>query len=274
MKCMSKFSVAIVLCAFVAAVPSVSRAAGEAPEIAAQEWSWAPPFGHFDKAQLQRGYKVYKYVCANCHSMNLLSYRNLGQPGGPGFSEAAVKALAAQAQVEDGPNEKGEMFMRPGKPSDRFKAPYANEQAARNANGGAYPPDLSVMAKARPHGADYLYALLTGYEEAPHDMKMSKGMHYNAAFPGHQIAMPNPLLEGVVEYTDGTAPTPDNYAKDVTAFMMWAAEPKLEERYKTGARIMIFLIVFAVIMFLTKKAVWGPVHRRDHAAQHTSKTDT
>ena len=256
------------------ALPGPGHAAESGVEIESQEWSFAPPFGHFDKAQLQRGYKVYKYVCANCHSMNLLSYRNLGEPGGPGFSEAAVKALAAQAQIEDGPDDTGKMFMRPAKPSDRFKAPYANEQAARAANGGAYPPDLSVMAKARPYGPDYLYALLTGYEEAPADVKMSKGMHYNAAFPGHQIAMPKPLSDGVVEYTDGTEPTVDNYAKDVSAFMMWAAEPKLEERYKVGARIMLFLIVFAVIMFLAKKAVWGPVHRRDHTAQHATKTDT
>ena len=252
------------------ALPGAGHAAGDAPEIEAQEWSFAPPFGHFDKAQLQRGYKVYQFVCANCHSMNLLSYRNLGEPGGPGFSEAAVKALAAQAQVEDGPDDMGKMYMRAGKPSDRFRAPYANKHAARAANGGAYPPDLSVMAKARPHGPDYLYALLTGYEEAPHDMKMSKGMHYNAAFPGHQIAMPNPLSDGVVEYTDGTEPTVKNYAKDVSAFMMWAAEPKLEERYKVGARIMLFLIVFAVILFLTNKAVWAPLHKRDHAA----KTDS
>lgn len=258
------------------ALPGIAHAAddGHGTAIEAQEWSFAPPFGHFDRAQLQRGYKVYQFVCANCHSMNLLSYRNLGQPGGPQFSEAAVKALAAQAQISDGPNEKGEMYLRPGKPSDHFKAPYANEQAARNANNGALPPDLSVIAKARPGGPDYLYALMTGYEEAPHDMKMSKGMHYNAAFPGHQIAMPNPLSDGVVEYTDGTEPTVKNYAKDVSAFLMWAAEPTLEQRYKVGARIMIFLIVFAVIMFLAKKAVWGPIHRRDHAAQHATKTDT
>jgi cytochrome c1 len=248
-------------------LPSLSHAAGDAPVIESQEWSWAPPFGRFDRAQLQRGYKVYQRVCANCHSMNLLSYRNLGEPGGPQFSEAAVKALAAQAQITDGPDDTGKIFQRPGVPADRFRAPFANDKAARAANGGALPPDLSVMAKARPHGPDYLYALLTGYEAAPDDMKMSTGMHYNAAFPGHQIAMANPLLNGVVEYTDGTEPTVDNYAKDVTAFMMWAAEPKLEERYQVGARIMIFLIVFAIVMYLTKRAVWSRVRRRDHAAK-------
>lgn len=254
------------------ALPGTQLAAEEAhaPEIPAQDWSFAPPFGHFDRGQLQRGHKVYKFVCANCHSMNLLSYRNLGEPGGPGFSKKAVEVLASQDQITDGPDDKGKMFLRPAKPSDHFRAPYANDEAARVANGGALPPDLSVMAKARPGGPDYLYALMTGYEEPPADMKMTKGMQYNAAFPGHQIAMPNPLSEGVVEYTDGTAPTVENYAKDVSAYLMWAAEPKLEERHKLGARVLIFLIVFAIIMFLAKKAVWARVHARDHAA----KTET
>jgi cytochrome c1 len=238
------------------------------PQIEAQDWSFAPPFGSYDQAQLQRGYRVYKEVCANCHSMRLLSYRNLGDPGGPHFSEAAVETLASQVQVTDGPDDKGEMFQRPGRPSDRFRSPYPNEQAARVANRGALPPDLSVIAKAREGGADYLYALLTGYEEAPAGVEMAKGMQYNEAFPGHQIAMPNPLVDGVVPYTDGTKPTVDNYAKDVSAFLMWAAEPKLEERHKLGARVMIFLIVFAVIMYLSKRAVWSRLHKRDHA--HTA----
>jgi len=250
-------------------IPSLALAEeagnGHGPVIEAQEWSFAPPFGHYDKAQLQRGYRVYKEICANCHSMRLLSYRNLGEPGGPGFSPEAVETLAAQAQITDGPNDKGEMFQRPGRPSDRFRSPYPNDQAARVANNGALPPDLSVMAKAREGGPDYIYALLTGYEQPPADMEMSKGMQYNTAFPGHQIAMPNPLVDGVIPYTDGTKPTVDNYAKDVSAFLMWAAEPKLEERYKVGARIMIFLLVFAVIMYLSKRAVWARLHRRDHA---------
>jgi cytochrome c1 len=239
--------------------------AGHGPEIEAQDWSFAPPFGHFDKGQLQRGYRVYKEICANCHSMRLLSYRNLGEPGGPGFSPKAVDILASQAQVTDGPNDQGEMFQRPARASDRFRSPYANEQAARLANNGALPPDLSVMAKARPGGPDYIYALLTGYKEPPPGFDMTQGMYYNTAFPGHQIAMPNPLVDGVIPYTDGTKPTVDNYAKDVSAFMMWAAEPKLEERYKVGARIMVFLIVFAGIMYFSKRAVWARLHRRDHA---------
>lgn len=192
--------------------------------------------------------------------MRLLSYRNLGEPGGPDFSPEAVKVLAEQVQVTDGPNDKGEMYQRPGRPSDRFRSPYPNDEAARAANRGALPPDLSVIAKARPGGPDYLYALLTGYQKPPAGFELAPGMQYNTAFPGHQIAMPSPLIDGVINYTDGTEPTADNYAKDVSAFLMWAAEPKLEERHMVGATVMIFLIAFAVIMFLEKRAVWAALH--------------
>jgi cytochrome c1 len=233
-----------------------------APEIAHQSWSFTPPFGTFDQAQLRRGFQVYKDICANCHSMRLLSYRNLGEPGGPRLSPKAVEKIASQVQVTDGPNDKGEMFQRPGQPSDRFRSPFANDQLARLANNGALPPDLSVIAKARQGGADYIYALLTGYRPAPEGFAVAQGMHYNTAFPGHQIAMPPPLSDGVVSYTDGTEATVDNYARDVSAYLMWAAEPKLEERHKTGARVMIFLIVFAVIMYLAKRAVWSGLHRK------------
>jgi len=232
----------------------------EEPSIARQDWSFNGVLGKFDRAQLQRGYHVYSLVCANCHSMRLLSYRNLGERGGPQFSKEAVEILASKVQISDGPDEKGNMFQRPARPSDRFRMPYANDQAARAVNNGALPPDLSVMAKARPAGPDYIYALLTGYREPPADMKMTPGMHYNVAFPGHQIAMMPPLVDGVVPYTDGTEKTVDNYAKDVSAYLMWAAEPKLEERHNLGARIMVFLAVFAVIMFLAKRAVWSRVH--------------
>jgi cytochrome c1 len=239
-----------------------------APEIGRQSWSFTPPFGTFDNAQLQRGFQVYKEVCASCHSMRLLSYRNLGEPGGPEFLPKAVEVLASQVQVTDGPNEKGEMFQRPAQPSDRFRSPFANDQLARAANNGALPPDLSVMAKARPGGPDYIHALLTGYHPAPQGFEVAQGMHYNEAFPGHQIAMPPPLSDGVIAYTDGTKPTVDNYARDVSAYLMWAAEPKLEERHKTGARVMIFLIVFVVIMYLAKRTVWARLKRPNatHAA--------
>jgi cytochrome c1 len=237
------------------------------PQIESESWSFTGPLGAFDRAQLQRGYQVYKTICANCHSMRLLSYRNLGESGGPEFSPQAVATLAAEAQVTDGPDDKGEMFQRPGRPSDAFRSPFANDMAARAANGGALPPDLSVMAKARPGGPDYIYALLTGFYQPPSGFQLAPGMHYNTAFPGHQIAMPPPLVDGAVPYTDGTRPTVDNYARDVSAFLMWAAEPKLEERHKLGATVVIFLIAFCVIMFLAKRAVWGRLHgKAAHAA--------
>ena len=169
------------------------EAAGEGPK--AQSWSFSAPFGTFDRGQLQRGFKVYKEVCSGCHGLRLLHYRNLGEAGGPEFGEAEVKALAAEAEVQDGPNNEGEMFDRPGKPSDAFVSPFPNENAARDANNGAYPPDLSVMAKARAGGPDYIYALMTGYKEPPEKMKMSEGMSYNTVFPGHQIdTLPDDLL--------------------------------------------------------------------------------
>jgi cytochrome c1 len=243
------------------ATPIGAALAGhDEPSVTRQDWSFNGVLGKFDRAQLQRGYQVYSTVCANCHSTRLLSYHNLGQEGGPQFSKEAVEILASKVQVTDGPNEKGEMFQRPARPSDRFPPRFANEQLARLANNGALPPDLSVMAKARPAGPDYIYALLTGYKPAPADMKMTPGMYYNVAFPGHQIAMPPPLMDGVVPYTDGTKKTVDNYARDVSAYLMWAAEPKLEERHQVGVRIMLFLIVFAVIMFLAKRAVWSRMH--------------
>lgn len=254
-------------------LPGLALAQGDAggnhgPTIAPQEWSFAPPFGSYDNAQLKRGFEVYRRVCSGCHSMRLLSYRNLGEPGGPEFSQKAVETIASQVQIADGPNDKGEMYLRPGRPSDRFRSPFANEQQARASNNGALPPDLSVMAKARPGGPDYIYALLTGYKPVPEGFQLAPGMHYNTAFPGHQIAMPPLLQDGAVKYTDGTEPTLDNYARDVAAFLMWAAEPKLEERHKVGTRVMIFLLVFAVIMYLAKRSVWSRLHHRDasHAA--------
>ena len=249
-------------------VSTLPAMAADAPKIEGQSWSFSPPFGSFDRAQLQRGYQVYQGVCAGCHSLNFLSYRNLGEPGGPQFSPKAVDVLASGVQVTDGPNEQGEMFQRPGRPADRFRAPFANEQQARAANNGALPPDLSVMAKAREGGSDYLYARLTGYHPAPEGFELAQGMHYNAAFPGHQIAMPPVLSDNAIAYTDGTAPTLDNYARDVSAFLMWAAEPTLEQRHKTGARVMLFLLVFLAIMYLAKRRVWSRLHRRD--ASHSA----
>jgi ubiquinol-cytochrome c reductase cytochrome b/c1 subunit len=260
---------------FAAAAPA--DAAGEADTPPRQSWSFSGPFGMFDRAQLQRGFRVYKEVCASCHALSLVSFRNLMQPGGPEFSEAQVRALAAEYQIKDGPNEAGEMFERPGRPSDRFPSPFPNEQAARNAMSGAYPPDLSVIAKARTykrgfpafladpvilyqeHGVDYLHALLTGYSDPPAGFELQDGQAYNRFMPGRRIAMQAPLTEGSITYTDGTPQTVDQYARDVVAFLMWTAEPKLEERKRTGMRVMIFLIVFAGLLYAVKKKVWAGV---------------
>jgi ubiquinol-cytochrome c reductase cytochrome c1 subunit len=225
------------------------------------------------RAQLQRGFQVYREVCANCHSMQSVSIRNVGEPGGPEFSEAQVKALAADYKVKDGPNDAGEMFERPGRPSDRFPSPYPNPEAAR-ATLGAIPPDFSVLAKARSysrgfplflidalpipggayqeHGVDYIYALLNGYSK-------NDDPNYNDYFPGHKIGMAKPLSDGQVEYTDGSPKTVQQYARDVASFMMWAAEPKLEERKRTGFRVMAFLLIFGGLMYYTKKKVWSAV---------------
>ena len=191
--------------------------------------------------------------------MHLLHYRNLAEPGGPGFTEEQVQVIAAEYEIEDGPDDDGEMFERPARASDRFKSPYPNKQAARAANGGAYPPDLSLMAKARKYGPDYLVGLLRGYENPPAGFEMSEGMSYNKYFPGHQIAMANPLSDDVVEYTDGTPPTLENYAKDVSAFLMWAAEPKLEERKRVGMQVMAYLFVLAGFFYVAKRKVWRDV---------------
>lgn len=254
-KLASLLSVGFLCAASVLATPA--HAAGDAPAIAAQSWSFNGPFGHYDRAQLQRGFQVYKEVCAGCHGLKFLSFRNLGEKGGPEFSEEAVKVLAAEVEVQDGPNDEGEMFDRPARPSDAFPSPFPNAQAARAANNGAYPPDLSVMAKARTGGPDYLYALLAGYADAPEGVTLSEGMNYNKAFPGHQIAMAAPLSDEAVEYTDGTPATLDNHARDVSAFLMWAAEPKLEERLRIGFRFMIYLVLLTGFLYLAKRRVWS-----------------
>ena len=220
-------------------------------------WSFDGFFGKFDRASLQRGYQVYKEVCASCHSMKQLSYRNLGEQGGPEFTEAEVKAIAAQYEVSDGPNAEGEMFTRKGKPSDKFKSPYPNENASRAANGGAYPPDMSVLVKARPGGADYLYSLLMGYEEkVPDNIKLEEGVYYNKYMPGNKIRMAKPLSEGSVSYSDGTKATQEQLSKDLVTFLTWAAEPHLEARKKLGFKSVIFLLILTILVYLVKKKIW------------------
>jgi len=230
-----------------------------------QAWSFNGFFGSFDQAQLKRGYQVYKEICAGCHSMNLMHYRDLQDIG---FTEDEVKAFAAEVQVQDGPDDAGEMFERPGKPSDPFKAPFANEQAARAANNGALPPDLTLIAKSRAgagflghDGADYIHSLMTGYEETPPaGVTLPEGMHYNEAFKGHQVAMPPPLSDDAVTYADGTAATLDQEAQDIATFLTWAAEGNLEERHRTGIKAILFLVIFTLLAYATKRRVWADVH--------------
>lgn len=262
---------------------TAQAAGGEVPHIERQDWSFNGFFGKYNKEQLQRGFGVYKEVCSSCHGLKLLSYRNLVQKGGPEFSKAEALAIAKEATVTDGFDDSGDPAERPGKLSDRFQSPFSNEKEARSANNGAYPPDLSVMAKARtfhrdvpwytePYywvydivtgyeekGADYLYALLTGYKKAPADVSMGDGMHYNEVFSGHQIAMAAPLSDEMVEYADGTKATMQQHSKDVVAFLSWAAEPHLNARKDLGKRVMLYLVLLALLLYLAKRSVWSRV---------------
>ncbi|MBO3761023.1 cytochrome c1 [Ciceribacter sp. L1K23] len=237
------------------------------------EWSFAGPFGKYDKGQLQRGLKVYKEVCSACHSMNLVSFRTLEDLG---YSEEQVKAFAAEYEVEDGPNGDGEMFTRTAVPSDHFPSPFPNKEAAAAANNGAAPPDFSLIAKARgvtrgfptfvfdiftqyqEGGPDYIYSLLTGYQEPPEGVTVAEGTHFNPYFANAAaLAMAQPISDDQVTYDDGTPQTLDQYAKDVAAFLMWAAEPHLEERKRTGFMVMVFLAIFTALVYLTKKSVYA-----------------
>lgn len=241
-----------------------------------QDWSFAGPFGTYDRGQLQRGLKVYKEVCAACHSMSLVAFRTLQDLG---YSEAQVKALAAEYTVQDGPDADGEMFERPAIPSDYFPSPFPNVEAAAAANNGAAPPDFSLIAKARgvtrgfptfvfdiftqyaESGPDYIHSLLTGYDhEPPPGMEIAEGTHYNPYFiAGKSLAMANPLSDDQVTYDDGSPQTVDQYARDVTAFLMWAAEPHMEARKRTGFSVMVFLVLFAGLVYVTKRKVWADV---------------
>lgn len=247
-----------------AAAAAIFLGVGMAPPAAAAEgklpahgWSFEGIFGAFDKAALQRGFQVYVEVCAGCHGVKYLSFRNLGDIG---FGEADIKAIAAEYDIEDGPDGEGEMYTRPGRPSDHLPLPYTNDNAARATNNGALPPDLSVIAKARKGGTDYLYALLTGYEdEAPEGFDLADGMSYNHYFTGNQIAMPPPLFEDGVEYTDGTAASVEQMAEDVSHFLMWAAEPYLDVRKRMGLKTMLFLIVLTALFYACKRKIWASV---------------
>ena len=280
----SRSLVTVLAFAGLAALAAPAVAAEGAAHPPAQKWSFSGPFGTFDRAQLQRGFKIYREVCASCHGLSQLSFRNLSQEGGPGFTKGQVQALAAEYKVKDGPNESGDMFERPGRPSDRLPAPFANPEAAKAANGGAVPPDFSVIAKARTYergfpmwvvdivtqyqeqGVDYITGLLTGYDAAPKGVKVEDGLHWNTYFPGNKIAMANPLAvvfddngkpNDASFYTDGTPLTREQVAKDISAFLMWAAEPHMEARKQTGSKVMIWLLLLAGLLLMTKKRIWS-----------------
>ena len=233
--------------------------AEENNQLLKQDWSFKGFFGKFDRASLQRGYQVYTEVCSSCHSMKYLSYRNLSQPGGPEFTEEQAKAIAAQFEVTDGPNDDGEMFTRPARLSDKFVNPYANDKEAQASNGGAYPPDMSVLVKARKGGADYIYSVLMGYEDPPADIILDDGVYYNKYMYGNKIKMANPLSEGLVEYIDGTQASEQQMAKDVVTFLTWAAEPHLESRHKAGYRSILYLIIITVLVYFSMKKIWSRI---------------
>ncbi len=255
-----------------------AKAADHSPNPPSESWSFAGPFGKFDQAQLQRGLKVYKEVCSNCHSLNLVAFRNLADPGGLGYSAAQAAAFASDYKIKDGPNDAGDMFERLGRPADYFPAPFPNEQAARASNGGAAPPDLSLIAKARGYergfpqfvfdafiqfqekGPNYIHAILTGYKEKPADFALPEGSYYNTYFPGHSIKMPPPLSDGQITYDDGSPATVEQYSRDVSAFLMWTAEPHLEDRKRLGMQVMLFLIVLSGLLYFTKRKIWADAH--------------
>jgi ubiquinol-cytochrome c reductase cytochrome b/c1 subunit len=269
--------IAFVLALLSTAVVPTARAQEAAATPAMQRWSFAGPFGQYDPEQLQRGFKIYREVCSTCHSLKLLSFRNLADPGGPGFTEAQAAAIAATFQVPDGPNDQGQMFQRPGKIADYFPPPFPNDQAARAALGGGLPPDMSDLAKARTYeegfpwfiidaftmyqeqGPDYIHAIINGYTNAPSGFAVPPGTYYNKYFPGGAIKMPPPLRDGQVQYPDGTPETLDQYGRDVAAFLMWASEPTLDQRKQLGFQVMIFLIVLSGLLYFTKKKIWHAV---------------
>ncbi len=238
---------------------SLQAISAEKIEYLKTDWSFKGLFGKFDRAALQRGYQVYTEVCSSCHSMKYLSYRNLAEKGGPEFTEEQAKAIAASFEVVDGPNSDGEMFTRPGKLSDKFVMPYENVKAAQAANGGAYPPDMSVLAKARGGGVDYIYSLLQGYEDPPAGVNLDDGVYYNKFMYGNKIKMANQLSDGLVEYSDGTVASVEQMSKDVTTFLMWSAEPHLEARHQMGFKAIVYLIILTVLVYFSMKRIWSRI---------------
>lgn len=233
-------------------------AAGSGGLLKQAEWSFSGPLGTFDKASMQRGFQAYREVCSGCHSLDYIAFRNLADLG---YNADEIKAIAAEYEVEDGPNDEGEMFMRTAVPADHFPAPYPNENAARAANNGAYPLDLSLIFKARPNGADYLYSLLTSYEEAPADVTVPEGMYYNAAYSGHLIAMPQPLYGDDVTYADEADSSVDAISRDLVNFLAWTAEPAMETRKRTGVAVLIFLVLLSGLSYGAMRFIWADVKK-------------
>ena len=265
--------VKIFFIAFVTAISNSAYSEEKKIEFIKNDWSFEGIFGTFDRSSLQRGYQVYQEVCSGCHSIQHLSYRNLSEKGGPEFSLDEAKAIAAQFEVTDGPNDDGEMFTRPRRLSDKFVNPFPNIQAAIAANGGAYPPDMSVLVKARKGGADYIYSLLLGYEEVPAGYELDDGVYYNKYIPGNKIMMSKPLSEGAVEYSDGTQATETQMAKDVVTFLTWAAEPNLEARHKMGFKVFIFLIILLILVYFSKQKVWSRLDSKEDSDQKEETFD-
>ena len=241
---------------FIVLSPAILFSATTNVELMKQNWPFDGIFGRFDESSLQRGFQVYREVCAACHGIRHISYRDLK---GIGYTNDEIKVIAADYEVKDGPNDDGEMFEREARPSDKFVGPYENDKIARLANNGAYPPDLSLIVKARADGANYLYSLLNGYKEFPDNFEASEGMYYNEFYPGNQIAMPSPLMDDIVEYSDGTEATQSQIAKDVTSFLAWTAEPELEERKSLGVKTLFFLILITIMLLGVKRKIWKDV---------------
>ena len=265
--------VKIFFVAFVTAISNSAYSEEKKIEFIKNDWSFEGIFGTFDRSSLQRGYQVYQEVCSGCHSIQHLSYRNLSEKGGPEFSLDEAKAIAAQFEVTDGPNDEGEMFTRPRRLSDKFVNPFPNIQAATAANGGAYPPDMSVLVKARKGGADYIYSLLLGYEEVPAGYELDDGVYYNKYIPENIIMMSKPLSEGAVEYSDGTQATEAQMAKDIVTFLTWAAEPNLEARHKMGFKVFIFLIILLTLVYFSKQKVWSRLDSKEDSDQKEETFD-
>ena len=250
---LAAWALAVVL---LASAPNL--AAQETPPLPHQQWSFEGVFGTYDPASAQRGFQVYKEICSACHPVKHLFFRDLAAIG---YNADEIKAIAATYQVTDGPNDQRQMYQRPGRPSDPIPGPFPNDQAARVANNGALPPDQSLIVKARHDGPDYVYGILTGYKEPPVGFKLLAGMNYNEYFPGHQIAMPQPLSDNAVTFADGAPGTVPQMAHDVVTFLTWASEPNLDDRHRTGFKVILFLVVAAILFYAAKRKIWAPIHQ-------------